>query len=55
MKSRTGLFVILGLVALLFFWGCGAYNGLIGVDQEVKAKWGDVKPIIKGEMIYTVV
>ena len=43
MKSRTGLYVILGLVVLLFFWGCGAYNGLVGVDQEVKAKWGDVE------------
>ena len=43
MKSRTGLYVVLGLVVLLFFWGCGAYNGLVGVDQEVKAKWGDVE------------
>jgi LemA protein len=43
MKSRTGLFVLLGIVVLLFFWGCGAYNGLIGVDQEVKSKWGDVE------------
>ena len=43
MKSRTPLFVILGLVVILFFWGCSAYNGLIGVDQEVKAKWGDVE------------
>ncbi len=43
MKSRTGLFVILGIVALLFFWGCGAYNNLIGVDQEVKTKWGNVE------------
>ncbi|MDB5198087.1 MAG: LemA family protein [Chitinophagaceae bacterium] len=43
MKSRTGLYVILGLVVLLFFWGCGAYNGLVGVDQQVKAKWGDVE------------
>ncbi|MDQ6757174.1 MAG: LemA family protein [Bacteroidota bacterium] len=43
MKSRTGLFVVLGIVALLFFWGCGAYNGLVGVDQEVKAKWGNVE------------
>lgn len=43
MKSRTGLFVVLGIVALLFFWGCGAYNGLIGVDQEVKGKWGNVE------------
>lgn len=43
MKSRTGLYVILGLVVVLFFWGCGAYNGLIGVDQEVKTKWGAVE------------
>jgi LemA protein len=43
MKSRTGLYVILGLVVILFFWGCSAYNGLIGVDQEVKSKWGDVE------------
>ncbi|MBA2249417.1 MAG: LemA family protein [Chitinophagaceae bacterium] len=43
MKSRTGLFVVLGIVVLLFFWGCGSYNGLVGVDQEVKAKWGDVQ------------
>jgi len=43
MKSRTGLFVILGIVVLLFFWGCGQYNNLIGVDQEVKTKWGNVE------------
>ncbi len=43
MKSRTGLFVILGIIVLLFFWGCGTYNNLIGVDQEVKTKWGNVE------------
>ena len=44
MKTRnTGLFVILGIVVVLFFWGCSAYNGLIGVDQEVKGKWGNVE------------
>jgi LemA protein len=43
MKSRTGLFVILGIVVVLFFWGCNAYNGLIGVDQEVKTKWSAVE------------
>lgn len=43
MKSRTGLFVVLGIIVLLFFWGCGAYNNLIGVDQEVKTKWGNVE------------
>lgn len=43
MKSRTLLFVVLGIVVLLFFWGCGTYNKLIGVDQEVKTKWGNVE------------
>ncbi len=43
MKSRTGLFVILGIIVLLLFWGCGAYNNLIGVDQQVKTKWGNVE------------
>lgn len=43
MKSRTGLFVVLGIVVILLFWGCGAYNGLVGVDQEVKAKLGNVE------------
>ena len=43
MKSRTVLYVILGIVVLLVFWGCGAYNNLIGVDQEVKTKWSNVE------------
>lgn len=43
MKNRTGLFVVLGIIVLLFFWGCGTYNNLIGVDQEVKTKWGNVE------------
>ena len=41
--KNTGLFVVLGIVVLLFFWGCGAYNGLVGVDQDVKSKWGNVE------------
>lgn len=43
MKSKTVLYVILGIVVLLVFWGCGAYNNLIGVDQEVKTKWANVE------------
>lgn len=43
MKNRTGLYVVLGIIVLLFFWGCGTYNNLIGVDQEVKTKWGNVE------------
>ncbi|MEO6948293.1 MAG: LemA family protein [Ginsengibacter sp.] len=43
MKSKTGLLVILGIIVILLFWGCGQYNNLIGVDQEVKTKWGNVE------------
>ncbi|CAN5146082.1 LemA family protein [soil metagenome] len=43
MRRNTGLYVILGIVVILLFWGCGQYNGLIGVDQQVKSKWGNVE------------
>lgn len=43
MKSRSGLFIILGIIVLLVFWGCGAYNNLINVDQQVKTQWGNVE------------
>lgn len=43
MKSRTTLFVILGIVVILLFWGCGAYNGLVTANQEVKTKWSNVE------------
>ena len=43
MKARSGLFVILGIIVILIFWGCSTYNNLIGVDQQVKTKWGNVE------------
>ena len=43
MKSRTTLYVILGIVVILLFWGCGAYNGLVTANQEVKTKWSNVE------------
>jgi len=43
MKKNTTLLVILGIVVILIFWGCGSYNNLITVDQEVKTKWSDVE------------
>jgi LemA protein len=35
--------IILGVVLLLLFMGCNSYNGMVGVDQEVKAKWSQVE------------
>jgi LemA protein len=43
MKSKSGLWVILGIIVIILFWGCSAYNNLIGVDQQVKTKWGNVE------------
>ncbi len=42
-SSRITLFVILGLVLILFFWGCNGYNGLISADQGVKKVWSNVE------------
>jgi len=42
MKS-TGTLVILGIVAILVFWGCNGYNGLVKQDENVKNAWGNVQ------------
>jgi len=41
--KRTGLLVGLGIVAILFFWGCNGYNGLVTADQDVKKVWSNVE------------
>lgn len=43
MRKNTGLFVILGIVVILLFWGCGSYNNLVTADQEVQTKWSNVE------------
>lgn len=43
MRKNTGLLVILGIVVILSFFGCGAYNNLITADQEVQTKWSNVE------------
>lgn len=37
------LLIILGLVVLLLFWGCGSYNGLVSEDETVKNAWNKVQ------------
>lgn len=41
-KNLT-LYVVLGLVLILVFWGCNGYNGLVKGDQNVKKTWGNVE------------
>ena len=42
MKS-PGLLIGLGIFVIIFFWGCNSYNGLVGVDQNVKTVWANVE------------
>ena len=42
-SSRITLFVILGLLLIVFFWGCSGYNNLISADQGVKKVWSNVE------------
>jgi LemA protein len=41
--SNIVLLTILGLFVILFFWGCGGYNGLVQQDEGVKKAWNNVQ------------
>lgn len=46
MKSRgllIGLLVAGGLIVLLFLWGTGIYNNLVGLDEGVRGAWSQVE------------
>lgn len=46
MKSRgllIGLLVAGGLLVLLFLWGTGVYNSLVGLDEGVRGAWSQVE------------
>jgi LemA protein len=44
MRGRSlPLLIVLGLLVLLVFWGCGSYNGLVQQDESVKQVWNNVQ------------
>lgn len=43
MKKNTGLFVVIGIIALLGFVSCGSYNGLVKQDEIVSKAWANVE------------
>ncbi len=45
MKNSRNIILIgvAALIAILFFWGCNVYNGLISGDQAVKKSWSNVE------------
>jgi LemA protein len=34
---------VVGLFAMVFFWGCGKYNSIVGNDVKVDNAWGNVQ------------
>jgi LemA protein len=44
MRGRnTTLLIVLAIVAIFVFWGCGQYNGMVREDENVKNAWGNVQ------------
>ena len=41
--SKIILLGLVGLIVIVFFWGCNGYNGLISADQGVKKVWSNVE------------
>lgn len=43
MTRSLPVLIILGLLVLLLFWGCGSYNTLVSQDESVKKSWNYVQ------------
>src|SRR5881398_2283251 len=43
MTRSLPVLIILGLLVLLLFWGCGSYNSLVSQDETVKKSWNYVQ------------
>lgn len=43
MKSKSGLLIIIGIIVILFFWGCNQQRGLASADLQVQNAWSNVE------------
>lgn len=43
MRRSMPLLIILGILVLFLFWGCGQYNSLVTTDETVKKSWNNVQ------------
>jgi len=41
--KHLGLYIFLGIVVILFFMGCGGYNGLVNQQEVVNNAWNNVQ------------
>lgn len=42
-KTLLTVLIVLGVIALVIFWGVGSRNSMATSDQDVKAKWANVQ------------
>jgi LemA protein len=42
-KSFITLLAIVAVVAIVYFWGKGLYNGLVKAEEQVNAQWANVE------------
>jgi LemA protein len=40
---NLGVLIIVGILLIVFVWGCSGYNGLISSEQGVKRNWSNVE------------
>ncbi|HEY1115815.1 MAG TPA: LemA family protein, partial [Chitinophagaceae bacterium] len=43
MRRSMPLLIIVGILVLFVFWGCGQYNNLVTEDENVKKTWNYVQ------------
>jgi LemA protein len=43
MKKGGLIIIIIGVIAILFFWAMGSYNGLVTSQENVNAQWANVQ------------
>src|SRR5688572_181051 len=43
--KKIGCLVVVGVLVVLALWGVGAYNGLVGAEQEVEEAWAQVQNV----------
>ena len=41
--KRLGLFITLGVLVIILFWGCNGYNGLIERNEGINEMWSKVE------------
>ncbi len=43
MRKYLGLFIGLGVIAVIAFWLIGFYNGTVGLNEDVSKQWSNVE------------